>query len=54
MFVPNEALKKERIKVQSRKALSGQNTEKDRYPLTLSCAQLAKDMLGDIYLRQTN
>ena len=27
---------------------------KDRYSLTLSCAQLAKDRPGDIYLRLTN
>ena len=51
--MPNESTKKERTKVRSRKALSGQNAEKkDRCSITLS-PQLAKNKLGDIYLRQT-
>ena len=52
-----KALKKERTKVQSRKALNAQNGEmKDRcsLTLTLSCAPLAKDRLGDMYLRLNN
>ena len=48
-----KALKMERTKVRSPKALSGQNAKKkDRCSITLS-PQLAKDRLGDIYLRQT-
>ena len=50
-----KALKKKQTKVLSRKALNGQNAEmKDRYSQTLSCAQLAKDRLGSIYLRLNN
>ena len=54
LFVPIESTKEEKIKVRSRKALSGQNAEKkDRCSITLPHPQLAKDKLGDIYLRQT-